>query len=124
MNFHRSMKTNSDKHCRICESLDHHTSQHDARYELKPKIKDKGFPTDQGKSYRSAHEQADIKEKAAYSNGYAAMKKIDAELPKGELAGKNTKSGKIEVSAKVPRSLRREVAFHEKTENKILRKKK
>jgi hypothetical protein len=38
--------------------------------------------------------------------------------------GKNTKSGGIEVSKVVPPKLRKEVAFHEKTENEILRKKK
>jgi hypothetical protein len=110
------------KHCKICEAEDHSTEYHD-RYELRPRLKDKGFPTSSSR-YKSAHEQADKAEKSAYPKGYQQLKKIDAKLPKHELAGKNTRSGKIEVSSKVPSKLRPEVAFHEKTENKILRRKK
>ena len=93
-------------------------------YILLDKIKDKGFPT-HSKSYPAAHERADTKEKAKYgARDYNKLKRIDNKLAKHELAGKNTKSGKIEVSKKVIPSLRKEVAFHEKIENKLLRKKK
>lgn len=86
-------------------------------------ITDKGFPT-HSKGYASAHEQADKAEKKKYPKGYPKLKKLDQEVGKHELIGKNSKSGKIEVSKKVPKSLRKEVAFHEEVENKILRKNK
>ena len=90
---------------------------------LMNRIKDKGFPRNQ-KGYEKAHEKADKVEKAKYPSGYEKMKKVDNRLPKKELAGKNTKSGKIEVSKKVPPSLRKEVSLHERTESKALRGKK
>lgn len=80
-----------------------------------------GFPTS-SPHYQSAHRQADKAEKAAYPRGYQAMKHIDMGLPKGELAGKNTRSGKIEVSSRVPPRYRAEVALHEKVESKALAK--
>jgi hypothetical protein len=86
------------------------------------KIHREGFPTD-SKEYQSAHKQADIAEKKKYPSGYEKMKKIDDKLPNGELSGKNTKEGKIEVSSRVPKSLRKEVAYHEKIENRHLRHK-
>ena len=49
---------------------------------------------------------------------------MDETIPDDELIGKNSKSGKITVSKKVPKKLRAEVAFHEKVESKKLRKKK
>lgn len=95
---------------------------HDISYHLKDKIAHGGYPRSQ-KSYKSAHNEADKKEKAAYPKGYEKMKRIDAKLPEKQDSGTNTKSGKIEVSKKVPKNLRKEVAYHEKVENKILRKK-
>lgn len=110
------------KHCSICEGVDHNTSNH-RLYEVKPKIKARDFPiTD--RDYPKAHRKADEVEKKTYPSGYEKMKKIDRELPKDELAGKNTKSGKIEVSSKVPSKFRKEVALHEKVENKDLKKRK
>lgn len=80
-------------------------------------IKKKGFPlTD--KKYKTSHEEADIAEKKKYPKGYKELKNIDEKISKNQLIGKNTKTGKIEVSKKVPKKLRNEVAFHEKVENK------
>jgi|HubBroStandDraft_1064217.scaffolds.fasta_scaffold57378_3 hypothetical protein len=45
------------------------------------------------------------------------MKRVDNSLPNGELSGKNTESGEIFVSAKVPKKYREEVAFHESRES-------
>lgn len=92
-------------------------------YKTVNKLERKGFPTDK-KKYPEAHEAADKKEKKKFGKGYEKMKKVDDKLKKGELAGKNFKSGKIEVSKKVPKNLRKEVAYHEKIENKILAKRK
>lgn len=98
-----------------------HSSGH---YHLKTRLKDKGFPTHE-KAYQSAHRVANRDEKKAFGKkAFNALEKISSKLPKHELEGKNTKSGMIEVSKKVPPKYRKEVAFHEKVENKILRKKK
>ena len=92
------------------------------KYKVVKKLKEKGFPTS-SKHYPEAHEEADKKEKKKFGKGYKSMKKVDDKLDKGELAGKNFKSGKLEVSSKVPKKYRKEVAYHEEVENKILRKK-
>ena len=91
-------------------------------YKVVKELKDKGFPT-HAKKYHSAHEEADKKEKKKFGKNYESMKKIDSKLGKHELAGKNFRSGKIEVSSKVPKKYRKEVAYHEEIENKILKKK-
>lgn len=95
---------------------------HPVSYHLEDKIPHGGYPRSQ-KGYKSAHNEANKAEKAIYPKGYEKMKHIDAKLSKKEDAGTNTKTGKIEVSKKVPRVLRQEVAYHEKIENKKLRKK-
>lgn len=105
--------------CKTC-GKDHHESYH-----VKDRIKDKGYPTNQGRKYQSAHEAANKAEKDRFPKGFKELKNIDISLgKKHELAGKNTKSGKIEVSKKVPAKLRPEVAMNEKTESKILKRKK
>ncbi len=90
-------------------------------YKLKKKIARKGFPTS-NKNYKEAHEEASNAEKKKYPSGYKKLKKLDKEVPEGELIGKNTKSGKIEVSKKVPEKERNEVAFHEKYESKAIKR--
>lgn len=93
-------------------------------YHTCKKLSDKGFPT-HAKEYATAHEEASKEEKKKFPNkNYDKLKKMDEDFPKGELIGKNSQSGKISVSKKVPKKLRSEVAFHEKFENEILRKKK
>lgn len=99
----------------------HCGKSHDISYHLKDKIPHGGYPRSQ-KRYATAHKMADIAEKKKYPRGYERMKKIDARLPSKQDAGTNTKSGKIEVSKKVPVALRKEVAFHEKIESKKLKK--
>lgn len=106
--------------CAVCHSKAHSTKAH---FSLKEKIEDKGFPRNSPK-YEPAHRKADEAERKAFPSGYQKMKKIDENLPKDQLAGKNTKNGKLEVSKKVPEKFRKEVALHEKVESKALRKKK
>lgn len=92
------------------------------KYKVVDKIKDKGFPTS-SKYYKTAHSEADHTEKSRNPKEYAAMKKVDTKLPKGELAGKNSRSGKIEVSKKVPAPYRADVANnHERPENKNIKR--
>ena len=74
------------------------------KYKVVKELKAKGWPT-ATRRYAEAHEAADKAEKAKYGKSYERMKKVDASLKKGELAGKNTKSGKIEVSSKVPKEI-------------------
>jgi hypothetical protein len=92
-------------------------------YHVANELNDKGFPEHPKKAYEKSHKKADAAEKKKYPKGYEELKKIDRKLGKNELIGKNTKSGKIEVSKKAPRNLRPEIAMHERTENKLLRKK-
>lgn len=90
------------------------------KYYLKDRLKDSGFPT-HSSFYQNAHRKAEKLEKKKFPDGYEAMKKIDEKLKKHELAGKNLKSGKIEVSKKVPKKFRNEVAYHEKMESKFIK---
>lgn len=87
-------------------------------FKVVKKIPKKGFPTS-SKFYQSAHRAADKIEKKRNPKEYQAMKKVDNKLAKNELAGKNFPSGKIEISAKVPKKYRSLVANnHERVENK------
>ncbi|HEV2917567.1 MAG TPA: hypothetical protein VGW78_07540 [Candidatus Babeliales bacterium] len=84
-------------------------------------ISRKGYP-EHDPNYHEAHTIANQKEKAKYPKGYLRLKKLDQKVPAGKMIGHNTKSGKISVSNKVPKSLREEVAFHERVESKALRR--
>lgn len=109
------------KSCKKCGEK-HGTNQH--HYCVVHSLDDSGFPT-HSKNYPRAHRLANKAEKKAFgSKAFKEMEKIDAKLKKGELSGKNTKSGKLFVSSKVPKKFREEVAFHEMVENKSLRRKK
>lgn len=107
--------------CTHC-GKNHDASLHHAK--MASKLSDKGFPT-HARKYKEAHKDANRAEKKAFGEkSFRELEKIDSRLGKHELIGKNLKSGKIEISKKVPEKLRKEVAYHEKVENKILRKKK
>ena len=108
--------------CKICGKT--HEKQDHPHYRLVSDLHDTGFPT-HNNLYSTAHAKANRAEKAKFgAAAFDAMMKVDAGLKKHELAGKNLKSGKIEVSKKVPKKYRAEVALHEEVENKALRKKK
>jgi hypothetical protein len=108
--------------CKIC-GRSHEKSDH-PHYRLVSDLHDSGYPT-HSRKYHSAHAKANAAEKASFGDAsFRAMNKVDAGLKKHELAGKNTKTGKIEVSKKVPKKYRDEVALHEEVESKALRKKK
>jgi len=91
------------------------------KYKLVDKIEKRGFPTS-SPLYRKAHAAANKAEKKSYPKGFKKMEKVDNKLPKHQLAGTNKRSGKIEVSKKVPPKYRKEVALHEKVESKTFRK--
>jgi hypothetical protein len=107
-----------------CEFCGKHHDKARPHYTSANRISDKGFPT-HSKKYNEAHKEANKEEKQKFGEkAFKEMEKIDSKLEKHELAGKNTRTGKIEVSYKVPKKFREQVAYHEKVENKILRKKK
>lgn len=70
------------------------------------------------KLVRESHVKADQLEKARYPKGYERLKKLERSLGKHEFLGEHTSKGKIEISKKVPKQLRKEVAYHEKQEYK------
>jgi hypothetical protein len=107
--------------CKLCGKSHSKDNPH---YEVVDKLSDKGFPT-HDKKYKIAHNAANRAEIKKYGRkAFSDVGIVDRHLGHHELAGKNTKTGKIEVSKKVPKKMREEVAYHEEVENKILRKKK
>lgn len=107
------------KKCRLCGQ------NHNLEYHVEPTLSDKGFPVHPKKDYERAHRKANVAEKKEFgAKSYDYLKTFDRNLSKHELAGKNLKSGKIQVSKRVPQRLRKEVAFHESTESDILRQSK
>lgn len=107
--------------CKKC-GKDHQGKGH---YELVKSLSGKGYPSSE-KKYAYAHEQASKEEKKKFgTKSYNKLKTMDMKAGHAHKSiGSNTKSGKIEVSTTVPKKLRKEVAYHEKVESKILRKKK
>lgn len=100
--------------CKTC-GKNHHPDYH-----LKDKLTDKGFPT-HSKEYKKAHAKANEAEKHRFGKeNFERLGKTIKSIPKHELLGKNTKKGDIEVSKKVPKKYRKEVAYHEKVESKNL----
>ena len=63
--------------------------------------------------YKSAHRGANAYEKSDYPKQYEKMKSVDAHLPAGQYAGTHNQAGEIEISKRVPLSLRNDVADHE-----------
>lgn len=93
------------------------------KYKTVKHLNDKKFPT-HSKRYPYAHKEANKAEKKDNPKAYQEINRLERKVGKHELLGKNTKSGKIEVSVKVPKKDRKNVAVHEKRENDILRRKK
>ena len=93
---------------------------HSVAFHLEQHLNDKGFPV-HAKGYKSAHEHANKVEKKQDPKAYARMHNVDKKLKKHELAGKNTKSGEILISKKVPKDDRKNTVTHEVAENIRLR---
>lgn len=92
------------------------------KYKVIKELKSNGWPT-ANKKYHEAHKIANkVEEKDYGKKAFKYMEKVDDKLKRGELAGKNTRTGKIEVSKKVPKAYRAEVAQHESTEYKALKR--
>lgn len=86
------------------------------KYVVKPRLTDSSFPT-HDEFYKEAHRIATKFEKRKYPKGFEELKHLDMKVSKHELIGKNLKSGKIEVSKRVPKRLRNEVVYHEHIEH-------
>jgi hypothetical protein len=107
--------------CKICGAKHANTHPH---YKLVRELTSKGFPTHSA-DYAQAHRKANkAEEKQFGKRAFNKLEKYVKGSSKHELIGKNLKSGKLEVSKKVPKKMREEVAYHEEVENKILRKRK
>jgi hypothetical protein len=81
------------------------------------KIKEKGYPVN-SKEYKEAHAEADQQEKKRYAKGYLRLKKIEKKMSPNTLMGTHTKKGEKKIAKIVPKSLRKEVAYHEDVEFK------
>ena len=81
----------------------------------------KSYPLNQTK-FLTAHQEASKAEKKKFPKGYEKLKKLVYKCKPDELLGHETKGGHIEIEKKVPKSLRKEVVFHEKTEHKNLKR--
>lgn len=88
------------------------------KFKVVDKIKDEGFPVNT-KYYKKSHLVADEAEKKVYGKKpFKETVKVERKIvPKGELMGTNTKSGKIKVSKKTPVKQRNEIATHEIVEH-------
>lgn len=87
------------------------------------KAKPSKFPLS-SKKYEKANSEADVKEKKEYPKGYKKLGKLEKKLPKGEILGHISKAGKVSISSKVPKKLRKEVVEHDKEERREILKKK
>jgi len=89
------------------------------------KIVKKGWPTS-SKHYPYAHRvSSKLEKKHVGSKKYKAFNKwIAKHIPKGQLAGKTTRSGRVEEVSAVPKRFRWELRFHEKTEYGLLTQRK
>jgi len=87
---------------------------------LKKKLSARGYPL-ADKHYPTAHKEANTAEKRRFPKGYEHLKKEVRKLHKGELMGKNTRSGKIEVESRYRKDAK-EIAYHERTEHKNLQR--
>ena len=97
-------------------------SRKKAPYKLVKRIKSKGWPVSSHK-YRKAHKEADKRERKRF--GKRRFKEVEAiakKIPKGELAGKHTKTGKVIISKRVPEKYRSQIAYHERTEHRLMTK--
>lgn len=70
------------------------------------------------KLVRESHVKANELEKKRYPKGYEKLKRSERKLNSNEFLGEHTSRGKVEISKKVPKPLRREVAYHERVEYK------
>jgi len=91
-------------------------------YKLVKKIKRKGWPT-ASKKWKKSHTAAN--KATLKAMGSKVAKRVNKiKVPKNELLGSHTKSGKILISKRVPKTLRGAIAYHERVEHRLMTKKK
>ena len=90
-------------------------------------IKRSGWPvfTKSGKvsmKWKKAHQAANRATLKKFGSKVAkAINKI--KVPKNELLGSHTRTGKIKISSRVPKKLRPAIRHHEKIEHRLMKKK-
>lgn len=90
-------------------------------------IKKAGWPvyTRSGRvstKWKKAHPAANVAARKKFGSNIAkSINKI--KVPSNELLGSHTRGGKITVSSRVPKKLRKAIAYHEKVEHKLMTKK-
>jgi len=100
-----------------------------AKVIIRKKVNDTGWPchTKSGKisrKYEKAHSKANRSALSTFGSKKAnAISTLVKQTPAGELLGKHTRSGKIIISSKVPKSLRAAIIHHEKVEHQIMTEK-
>lgn len=97
-------------------------------YTLVKRIRRAGWPvfTRAGKisqKWKKSHQKANRAVLKRFGSKVAKqVNKI--KVPRSELLGSHTKAGKISISKRVPKKLRGAIAYHEKVEHRLMRKKK
>jgi hypothetical protein len=92
------------------------------------RIKKAGWPvyTKTGRisaKWKKAHPSANRAVLKAFGSKTAkAVNKI--KVPNNELLGSHTRAGKIKVSSRVPKKLRKAIALHERVEHRLMTQKK
>lgn len=97
-------------------------------YTLVKRIRRSGWPvfTPSGKvskKWEKSHQSAN---KAVLKRfGSKVAKKVNKiKVPRSELLGSHTKSGKISISKRVPKKLRPAIELHERIEHRLMKKRK
>lgn len=93
-------------------------------YKVKSKLTEKKgrFPLS-SKKFSEANAEADVKEKKIHPKGYEKLKKIEKKLKPKEILAHINKKGKVYVSKKVPKTLRKEVIEHDVNEKSFIERK-
>lgn len=93
-------------------------------YKIVKRIIRKGWPTT-SKAWRKSHHEANKKEKARFGKkAFAKVQRIIDKMPKNELLGSHTKTGKIRISSRVPEENRAQIEYHERIEHQLMMRKK
>ncbi len=74
-------------------------------------------------AWKKAHQKANRAVLKRFGSKVAkAVNKI--KVPRTELLGSHTRAGKIRISKRVPKKLRGAIAYHEKVEHRLMKRKK
>ena len=90
-------------------------------FEVVKNIYDGHFPRTSRKYPRSHRRSSGLEKRRFGAKAFKNLTRIiQRKIPKGQLAGTNTKRGKLEVNKRIPPKFRPEVGFHEGVESKLM----